>query len=878
MSAGTSGLLAVCFTDLAGSTELMGSVGDRGWDRLRTDHFSALREALTAHAGREVKNTGDGMLAVFGSAAEAVDAAVAMEQAVDVHARRAGVPLAMRVGIALGDVTHDADDVFGTPVVEAARLVAAAGPGQILCTAVVRAVAGTRSSAPFTPVGALELKGLAEPVEAFEVFWERAEGAVRPLPPLLTGTGRVFVGRVEQLGALGQAWKESAAGDRRVVLLGGEPGIGKTRLAAHLAGQVAGHGALVLAGRCDEDLGVPYQPFVEALRHHMAHTTGPPRLGRHAGELVRLIPELPDRIPDLPPPLRSDVETERYRLFDAVAAWLADASAEASVLLVLDDLHWAAKPTLLLLRHVLQSAEPMRLLVVATYRDTDIGRGHPLAEFIADIHRIPGAVRLPVRGLDGPEVAAFIEAAAGHDLDEESAALARLVWRETEGNAFFVTEVLRNLLEVGAVEQRDGRWTVAVTEDRIPVPESVRDVIGRRLSRLSEEANRVLACAAVIGLEFEPAVVEAAGAFTEEAVLAALEEAMSARLVVEVPGVVPRNRFTHALVRDTLYSELSAARRTALHRHVAEALETLHQNRLDDHLPALAHHWARASAPAAHTERAVEYAARAGDRALAQLAHDEAVAYYRSALELLDAADGHPDEGRRLTLLLALGEAQRRAGEPAHRETLLEAAHLADERGDAGALARAVLANRGGAWTATGGVDHERIAALRAALAAVPDDRLAVRAQLLGNLAAESTFVDADADADNRRILDEALSLARRSGDPATLAGVLQVRFRALPGPEAPLKRATESAELLAAAETLGDPVALCYALLLRGRAAIETGERDEVDQCFTRAERIAQETGQPALLGFDALYRAGLAEASGWTDAVARLRQAVAE
>jgi class 3 adenylate cyclase len=307
-------MAAVLFTDLVGSTELLSRLGEAAYDDLRRAHFAALREAIERSGGAEVKTTGDGLLATFPSAADAVACAVGMQQAVDVHSRTAGVPLAIRVGVAVGDVVFEDGDVFGTPLVEAARLVAVARAGQILATSVVRLVAGGRCAAPFADVGSLELKGLPAPVAACEVAWEPLPVSSVPLPSLLTDIGRIFVGRDSELERLGQLWSEASVGERRVVLLAGEPGVGKTRLAAELAAQVHADGATVLAGRCDEDLGVPYQPFVEALRHFVEHTPDEElagRLGRYGGELVRLLPELAEQVGDLSPPLRSDPETER---------------------------------------------------------------------------------------------------------------------------------------------------------------------------------------------------------------------------------------------------------------------------------------------------------------------------------------------------------------------------------------------------------------------------------------------------------------------------------------------------------------------------------------------------------------------------------------
>ena len=844
----------VVFTDLVGSTELRSRVGEDAAEELRRDHDRLIAGAIEANRGRLVKNLGDGMMATFTGASDALAAAVAIQQALDRRNRSGSsdVPLEVRIGISAGDVVFEEADCFGTPVIEAARLCAAAGGGRILVTEVVRVLAGTGGGHQLAPVGPLDLKGLPAPVPACEVTWEPLAGPLLPMPALLTRAGRIFVGRDEELERLLQLWKEAMAGERTVALLAGEPGIGKTRLAVELAGVVRESGGVVLAGRCDEDLGVPYQPFVEALRHYVTRADER-RLGRYAGELARLLPDLTHLVGGLPEPLRSDPETERYRLFDALAAWLSDVSAEAPVLLVLDDLHWAAKPTLLLLRHVLRYSEPLRLLVVATYRDSDIGRGHPMSDLLAELRRNGGMERLALTGLDAPGVAAFIEAAAGHSLDDEEAQeLPRVVWRETEGNPFFVAEVLRHLSESGAIKQRDGRWVLSAAVGDLGIPEGVRDVVGRRLSRLAESTTRVLATAAVVGLEFEPAVIERAGGVGEDDLLTALEEATLARLLVEVPGA--RYRFAHALVRATLYDELTGARRVALHRRVAEAIESLHGGALDNYLPALAHHWARASAPSADTARAVDYATRAGDRALAQLAHDEAAAYYRQALELLDVTES-PAQREQIRLLIALGEAQRRAGDPAHRDTLLRASQLAAERGDADALARAALANTRGMDASTiGEVDDERVAAFEAALEVAEDDDSPTRARLLATLGQELQYAG---DRERRvRLADEALAIARRSGDVATLAHVLLDRFFTIYSPDTLEERLANTEELLPLTERLGDPGITARALLLRFRALVESGDMEEADRHLEAVERLTEELGQPTLRWLVGLQR----------------------
>jgi tetratricopeptide (TPR) repeat protein len=443
-------------------------------------------------------------------------------------------------------------------------------------------------------------------------------------------------------------------------------------------------------------------------------------------------------------------------------------------------------------------------------------------------------------------VFAFVEAAAGHSISEEEEDFPRIVWSETEGNPFFVAEVLRHLTESGTVAQRDdGRWFVTTEMEELGIPEGVRDVVGRRLSRLSDEANRALAVASVVGLVFEPNMISAAGDLEEDALLAVLEEAVAAALLTEIARPVPQYRFSHALVRATLYDELSAARRVSLHRRVAETIEMLHGEALDDHLPALAHHWSRAAAPAAEVSRAVEYAIRAGDRALAQLAHDEAAGYYRQALGLLELTGGSSDEHRRLELLISLGEAQRRSGDAAYRETLLDAGHLARQQGDADAMARAALANSRGTFSAVGGVDAERVEALEAALDALGDADPSLRARLLGNLALETMW---SGDADERRAFsDEALTLARGEGDQAVF-GVIMARWATLWNPRWARERFELAGELLAIADRAADPYMRFWGLWRRSLAGAELGDTAQSAAGQDQASAQADDLGQPFL------------------------------
>ena len=371
------------------------------------------------------------------------------------------------------------------------------------------------------------------------------------LPTVLAGPGP-FVGRGPELEGLLAAWQSTLAAGTRAMLIAGEPGVGKTRLAGEWSRQAYDQGAVVLYGRCDEDLGAAYQPFAEALRS-LVPCVGANRLRglRGVEALLALVPGLTDVVPDLPMPSRSDPDTERYALFDAVVALLAMASTSAPVVLILDDLHWAAKPTLLLLRHLLRFGEHARVQIVGTYRSTDLDRSHPLAAMLADLHRDGSASRLALGGLDEDDVTAYV-AEAGYDDVELARALASV----TGGNPFFLIEALRHVDESG------GRW------DPSTLPQGVREAVSRRLSRLPVETNKALAAAAVVGSRFPLALVESV---VGDDLIDAFDEACKAGIVIEEPG--GRYRFNHALVRQSLLAELASVRRMRLHQKIATTLE-----------------------------------------------------------------------------------------------------------------------------------------------------------------------------------------------------------------------------------------------------------------------------------------------------------------
>lgn len=772
-----AGLVTILFTDLVGSTELTSAIGDRAADELRRAHFSHLREAIVATGGTEVKTIGDAVMVSYRGAADALAGAVAMQRAVERHNRSLdGRRLAMRIGLSAGDATFEDGDWFGTPVVEAARLCSAADGGQILTTELVRALAGSRTELTLQPLGMRELKGLTDPVSVCDVDWrlrDEATAAAIPLPGFVDILPSFpFAGRSEPLEALITAWKESLEGARRAVLVSGEPGIGKTRLVSELVRRAHQSGTTVLWGRCDEELDVPFQPFTEALRHYV-HVVAPDRLraelGALGGELTRILPDLSARIPDLADPMSSDPETERHRLFEAVTDLLAEISQSGCVILVLDDLHWADKPTLLLLRHVLRAGTPMHLLVLATYRDTDLDRTHPLSEVLADLRREPGVSRLDLDGLDADEISALMEATAGHELDESAMALARALHDETEGNPFFVGEMLRHLAESGAIVQRDGRWTSDHTLDEVGLPEGIREVVGRRLSRLSDAANRALALGAVIGAEFDLTIIEAAGGPSGDELFDALDQAVQHAIVREVPGSPGRYAFSHALVRSSLYRELTTNRRVRMHWQVACALEARDGHRAEPRLDELAYHFAE-GALAGDPMKAVEYGRRAAEQADAELAFESAIGHYERALAALELMDD-PDPTVQCDLQISLASALRRAGDEGVDEVVRAAAVTARTIADTHRLGRVALVLASAGAPSASEDDVLPLELLEEAVAALGDERSALAAEVTMRLAAHLQW----APETERRmeLARRSLALAREAGDLEVLARVL---------------------------------------------------------------------------------------------------------
>jgi class 3 adenylate cyclase len=842
---------SVLFVDVVGSTELRARLGEERADALTRELEAQIGGVVTEQQGRVVKGLGDGVLAVFDSAVDAVAAAVALQQHAELSGRQdADTAVRLRVGLSAGDVSFDGGDVLGTPVVEASRLCAAAQPGQILVADLVRSLSRGRGSFVFESVGDLVLKGLPEPVAACQVVWEPLGGPADhevhgvPFPGLLaSGVASSYVGRDSMTGSLSAMLEQVLGGQSgfAAALLSGEPGIGKTRTAGELARRAHNAGAVVLYGSCDEELGVPFQPFVEALEFYSAHHPAP-LLGRLPGELARLCPELAMRVADLPAPAASDPRTEEYRLFEAVTSWLLQASRESGMVLVVDDLHWATRATLLLLAHLLRAAsasDEARLVVVGTYRDTELDRRHPLTAVLADLRRVPGVQRVDLQGLNLDETIDLVTSVAGHELDPDGLRLAEAAFAETEGNPLFMGEVLRHFVETATVQLVDGRWQVN-DPGQIEVPEGVRDVLGRRLGRLSETANRVLSVASVIGRDFDLELLAQVSDADDNALLDALDEACRARIVEETGQ--DRFRFFHAMVKETLYGELTSARRRRLHQTVLAALEKLRPH----DAVALAYHAVEAGPMDGDLSAAVTHLLEAAGQSLAARDLASAESYFQQAIDQIDA--GRPDPVRRVEAACGLGEAQRDQSNPAFRETLLDAtrAALALDRPDL--AAKAAIANFRGVSSVINDVDRERVEALELTLAAHEGQRTAEVALLGATLSGEIHY-DVDIPFERRmQFADDAIEIARELADPRVLAEVILRAARTTLVPQRVEAMMPLIIEVVALADEVGDPTLAALARIFENVTCLVRGDIARGKQTIEMAVEMSQRDCPPLI------------------------------
>jgi predicted ATPase/DNA-binding SARP family transcriptional activator len=647
-----------------------------------------------------------------------------------------------------------------------------------------------------------------------------------------------FVGRRSELELLLAGLEDALAGRGRLFLLSGEPGIGKSRLADEIASHAKERGARVLWGRCWEAGGAPaYWPWIQALRTHVRGSdpeTLRDEVGEHAADLAQILPELRQLFGNLPEPRPLDPEAARFRLFDATSSLLDRAADTHPLVVVLDDLHAADESSLLLLRFLASELPVTRVLVIGTYREVDPVPSGVVSETLADVLR-GSAQRLRLRGLDRAEVAELVREVTDADPSER---LVSFLHTETEGNPLFVSEFLRLLGSEGAL--------AAEGETVVKVPDTIREVIGRRLRTLSQPARQMLTLAAVIGRDFDLRVLETAAGGEADALLDPIDEAFAARVIADSPDGEHLMRFAHALLRDAFYEDLSPARRAEAHRRVGDALEAVFGANLEPHLAELAHHYF-AAGPRGDPAKTIEFNRRAGDQALAALAYEEATRLYERALRALERV-GSRDAQATSGLLLSLADAHARAGDSSRaKENALRAAELAQSARLPELLARAALTYGGRVVIVAAYEDRVLVELLEDALEQLGPEESVLRARLLARLA---TALRHEPDPARREAASrEALEIARRLDDSSTLAYALDGRAGAIWSPDRLEERLGVAEELIDIAGRIGDKERAFQGRGHRAYALLELGEIDAANHELDSRVRLAEELGQPAQL-----------------------------
>jgi DNA-binding winged helix-turn-helix (wHTH) protein/tetratricopeptide (TPR) repeat protein len=706
----------------------------------------------------------------------------------------------------------------------------------------------------------------------------RAE-QVRARPP------STMVGRERELVALLSGLDDAASRRGRLFLISGEPGVGKTRLADEVAAAADAKRMAILVGHCSEhDEAVAYLPFVEILENFVARApnvaTLRTALGEQAPELARLLPKLKSILPELPPPLDLPPPQARRHLFNCVFDFVARIASEQSTLMILEDLHWADDSTLSLLDHLTKRLSELPLLVIGTYRDAELNVTRPLAKTLEDLLRGRLATSIRLEGLPRDEVGAMLNSLSGKS---PPAAVVAEIFAETEGNPFFVEELFRHLEEENRLYDLSGQFRSKLKIGELDAPPSVKLVVARRLARLNDLTQKMLATAAVIGRFFSFEILQASNGADAHSILEQVEEAEKAGLVFPV-AESPRVRFmfSHELIRQAVLSSLSAVRRQRLHLEVADAIERIYSTTseskygesLDDHFAELAHHYLHS----ANTSQAVKYLHLAGQQALQRWANLEAINYLTKGLELLGSPPevserSRPaDQAQRCSLLLLLGVGRLRVGEfaSAHK-AFLRAAETAKSFGSTENVIGAALELVHMTHT-TGFPAPEAVPLLEEALQKLGPNDSPLKARTLGGLA---RCLGVTGEKQKLMIYaPQAVAMARRIGSPELVSYSLLGMFYALLGPEHAEERlaiTTEMQDICTAADVQN----LTYSQhFWRGYCLLELGDTAGADEDFDSYGRWAAESNQPFHQSICEMLRAMRALMGGRFEESERLAQ----
>jgi predicted ATPase/class 3 adenylate cyclase len=761
-------VLTIMMTDVVGSTALRRTHGDRDADELLGLQAAIVRDEVAAFGGRVRKSLGDGFLISFASSDAAVSAAVAIQRRFDEYnTANRDRAVEIRIGIHFGQVAESEGDLLGQAVHVAARVMAESVGGEILITDVVRERAEPHVDWSFLDSGLFWLRGFPERWRLYEVSWNDTSAGARSItvPALLTP----LVEREAERATLRQLLDDALVGQGKLAVLAGEPGVGKSRLVAEIGNDAQARGMRVLTGHCVEMSGAaPYLPYVEIIEQAISNPRSPlalrESLGDVAAEIARIAPALRRIFPDIPPPVELPAELARRYVWNSVGEFMGRAAQGQPLLLVLEDLHWADESTVLLTEYLAPLLSEMPVLVLGTYRDVEVDLDHPLARVIGQLARRYLVEQVSLRRLSYDGVRAMLQALAGQSAPEQ---LVRLIDRETEGNPFFIEELYLHLVESGVLLDEHGGVRADLQLDEVPVPESIRLVVGQRLDRLAESTREVLVAAAVSGRVFASELVgELAGA-SEHRLVDAFDEAERARLIA--PGrVAGELMFSHELIRQTLLSGVSAAKRERLHLQTAQAVSRRYSEDLDAHAGDLAYHLSRAGR-SADRPSLVHYLAIAGDRAFDAAAFDDAVRHFEHALSLIPVSDQLGRAELQERLAMALRSVGRWEDALSTMNDALDRFEALGRAEDIGRLGWAMVYQL--TWN---GQLIEAVAVCRRAMAPLGDTASADKARLLSALgralSASGDYAAAVA------TFDQARALAEQVGNQRALADVLHMQ------------------------------------------------------------------------------------------------------
>ena len=646
-----------------------------------------------------------------------------------------------------------------------------------------------------------------------------------------------FVGRERESGLLRAWWASVRDGGGRLLLVDGDPGIGKTRLVVELARAVEEDGALVLWGRCDEDHVAPFQPVAEALGRYF-QTLSADWISRmpdwQLTELSRLVVRLREYAPSLEEE-GGDPESGRFRFFEAVTATLNELSADGTILLVVDNLHWADQPTLLLLRHILRSTEDGKLGVIGMYTDTEVPPDHPVRSMLADCRAAHPVETVHLRGLSPTAVEAL-----ARNWPKAPSDLVPQLCRLTDGNPLFLDELLRQFGDRGD-EPGDESHTPVPTD--LSPTEAIRELVARRVSRLPEDVIYLLQAAAVAGPECEAGIVAEAAELAPDRRLDAFDLVEESRLLRRIgDGFRDRYAFNHALVRDAIYRELLRGQRVRYHHKIAVATERAHADELDNYVNELAYHF-YSGAALADGDKAARYCLAAGEHALQLLSFEEAQGYLTRSLAVAEEFVPH-DQTARCDALMALAEAQNRADDTAQADAnFKKAASLARAMGDAGRLATVALRAVPMSFHGIAAANEEHVQLLEEARATLTEEDSHLRAMVTARLGLVILIAPGPGLQERSLTLNaEAVAMARRLGDRNALGYALSARMHALWGIASAPERLATGTELGEIADDIGDELLALHGHMWRVRGLLAQGDVDAVNE--ERARFRARDSG----------------------------------